>query len=191
MHNQNEEVSLLFELFDENNNKSIDAFVSELQKMRAGRANPHLLSGIEVNYYGVMTPLNQMANVTVPEARVLMVSVWDASALKNVEKAIIDANIGITPNNDGKVIRLVFPELTEERRKSLVKEVSALAEKIKISVRNERREINTQLKKLKKDAVITEDDLFSFEKKVDTNANEFIAKIDKIAADKEKEIMSV
>ncbi len=188
---QNEEVALLFEIFEDNITKSIDAFVAELLKMRAGRANPHLLNGIEVNYYGTMTPLYQMANITVPEARVLMVSVWDTSALKNVEKAIIDANIGIMPNNDGKVIRLIFPELTEERRKMLVKEVATLAEKIKVSVRNERREINAQLRKAKKDSSITEDDLFLYEKEVDDRVNGFITKIDKISADKEKEIMSV
>ncbi|MGI6213446.1 MAG: ribosome recycling factor [Christensenellales bacterium] len=191
MNIENEEVALLFEVFEENINKSIDTFIGDLQKMRAGRANPLLLNGIEVNYYGCMTPLNQMANITVPEARVLMVSVWDTSALKAVEKAIIDANIGIMPNNDGKVIRLIFPELTEERRKMLVKEVTSLAEKIKVSVRNERRDINAQLKKYKKDSVITEDDLFLYEKKVDSSTNDYIAKIDKIAADKEKEIMSV
>ena len=188
---QNEEVALLFEIFEDNITKSIDAFVAELLKMRAGRANPHLLNGIEVNYYGTMTPLYQMANITVPEARVLMVSVWDTGALKNVEKAIIDANIGIMPNNDGKVIRLIFPELTEERRRMLVKEVAILAEKIKVSVRNERRELNAQLRKAKKDSSITEDDLFLYEKEVDDRVNGFITKIDKISADKEKEIMSV
>ena len=188
---QNEEVALLFEIFEDNITKSIDAFVAELLKMRAGRANPHLLNGIEVNYYGTMTPLYQMANITVPEARVLMVSVWDTGALKNVEKAIIDANIGIMPNNDGKVIRLIFPELTEERRRMLVKEVASLAEKIKVSVRNERRELNAQLRKAKKDSSITEDDLFLYEKEVDDRVNGFITKIDKISADKEKEIMSV
>lgn len=191
MHIDNEEVSILFEIFQENANKSIDAFNAELLKMRAGRANPHLLNGIEANYYGTMTPLNQMANITVPEARILMVAVWDANALKNVEKAIIDANIGIMPNNDGKVIRLIFPELTEERRKMLVKEVNSLAEKIKVSVRNERREVINQLRKLKKDSGITEDDLFLFEKRMDDKVNDFVAKIDKIALDKEKEIMSV
>ncbi len=191
MHIENEEVAILFEIFDENANKSVDAFITELLKMRAGRANPHLLNGIEANYYGTMTPLNQMANITVPEARILMVAVWDANALKNVEKAIIDANIGIMPNNDGKVIRLVFPELTEERRKMLVKDVNSLAEKIKVSVRNERRDVINQLRKLKKDSAITEDDLFLFEKRMDDKVNDFVVKIDKIALDKEKEIMSV
>lgn len=191
MYIDNDDVKILFELFEEKMSKSIDSFNNELLKMRAGRANAHILDGVEVNYYGAMTPLNQMSNISVPEARVLMVSVWDSSALKSVEKAIIDANVGINPNNDGKVIRLIFPELTEERRKSLSKEVKVLAEKIKVAVRNERRDINAELKKLKKDSSITEDDLINYEKEVDNRVNESISKIEKMTADKEKEIMSV
>ena len=191
MHIDNEEVALLFELFEEKMQKTIETYNSELLKMRAGRANQHILDGVEADYYGTKTPLNQMANISVPEARVLMVSVWDASALKAVEKAIIDANVGINPNNDGKVIRLIFPELTEERRKALSKEVKALSEKIKVAIRNERRDINNHLKKLKKDSEITEDDFIFYEKEVDNSVEKSISKIDKLTQEKEKEIMSV
>ena len=146
-----EEVDFLFETFDEENAKTFENYKTELQGIRAGRANPHILDKVEVEYYGMMTPLNQMANVTIAEARVLVVSVWDKSALKNVEKAILAANVGITPNNDGTVIRLVFPEVTEERRRALVKDIKQGAEETKIVLRNHRRDINEELKKLKKD----------------------------------------
>lgn len=127
-----DEIDLLFDVFDEENQKTFDNFKTELQAIRAGRANPHILDKVEVEYYGTMTPLNQMANVTVSEARVLVVTVWDKSALKSVEKAILAANVGITPNNDGTVIRLVFPEVTEERRRALVKDIKAGAENTKV-----------------------------------------------------------
>ena len=145
-----EEVDFLFETFDEENAKTFENYKTELQGIRAGRANPHILDKVEVEYYGMMTPLNQMANVTIAEARVLVVSVWDKSALKNVEKAILAANVGITPNNDGTVIRLVFPEVTEERRRALVKDIKQGAEETKIVLRNHRRDINEELKKTQK-----------------------------------------
>ena len=152
-----EEVDFLFETFDEENAKTFENYKTELQGIRAGRANHHILDKVEVEYYGTMTPLNQMANVTIAEARVLVVSVWDKSALKNVEKAILAANVGITPNNDGTVIRLVFPEVTEERRRALVKDIKQGAEETKIVLRNHRRDINEELKKLKKDSAIKKD----------------------------------
>lgn len=186
-----EEVDFLFETFDEENAKTFDNYKTELQGIRAGRANPHILDKVEVEYYGTMTPLNQMANVTIAEARVLVVSVWDKSALKNVEKAILAANVGITPNNDGTVIRLVFPEVTEERRRALVKDIKQGAEETKIVLRNHRRDINEELKKLKKDSTITEDDLTNFLEEVDKRLAKEIEKVDETAKKKEDEVMSV
>ena len=186
-----EEVDFLFETFDEENAKTFENYKTELQGIRAGRANPHILDKVEVEYYGTMTPLNQMANVTIAEARVLVVSVWDKSALKNVEKAILAANAGITPNNDGTVIRLVFPEVTEERRRALVKDVKQGAEETKIVLRNHRRYINEELKKLKKDSTITEDDLTNFLEEVDKRLAKEIEKVDETAKKKEDEVMSV
>lgn len=186
-----EEVDFLFETFDEENAKTFENYKTELQGIRAGRANPHILDKVEVEYYGTMTPLNQMANVTIAEARVLVVSVWDKSALKNVEKAILAANVGITPNNDGTVIRLVFPEVTEERRRALVKDIKQGAEETKIVLRNHRRDINEELKKLKKDSTITEDDLTNFLDEVDKRLAKEIEKVDETAKKKEDEVMSV
>ncbi|CDD08914.1 MAG: ribosome recycling factor [Eubacteriales bacterium] len=186
-----EEVDFLFETFDEENAKTFENYKTELQGIRAGRANPHILDKVEVEYYGMMTPLNQMANVTIAEARVLVVSVWDKSALKNVEKAILAANVGITPNNDGTVIRLVFPEVTEERRRALVKDIKQGAEETKIVLRNHRRDINEELKKLKKDSAITEDDLTNFLEEVDKRLAKEIEKVDETAKKKEDEVMSV
>lgn len=186
-----EEVDFLFETFDEENAKTFENYKTESQGIRAGRANPHILDKVEVEYYGTMTPLNQMANVTIAEARVLVVSVWDKSALKNVEKAILAANVGITPNNDGTVIRLVFPEVTEERRRALVKDIKQGAEETKIVLRNHRRDINEELKKLKKDSTITEDDLTNFLEEVDKRLAKEIEKVDETAKKKEDEVMSV
>lgn len=186
-----DEVDLLFEVFEEDNSKTIDNYKTELQAIRAGRANPHILDKVEVEYYGTMTPLNQMANITIAEARVLVVSVWDKSALKNVEKAILAANVGITPNNDGTVIRLVFPEVTEERRRELVKSIKSNAESTKVVLRNHRRDINEELKKLKKDSVITEDDLNNFLAEVDKKLSAAIDKTEEYSKAKEQEVMSV
>ena len=186
-----EEVDFLFETFDEENAKTFENYKTELQGLRAGRANPHILDKVEVEYYGTMTPLNQMANVTIAEARVLVVSVWDKSALKNVEKAILAANVGITPNNDGTVIRRDFPEDTEERRRALVKDIKQGAEETKIVLRNHRRDINEELKKLKKDSTITEDDLTNFLEEVDKRLAKEIEKVDETAKKKEDEVMSV
>jgi ribosome recycling factor len=185
------EVELVFEELNTRSEKSITAMKNELAAMKAGRANVRILDKILVDYYGTPTPINQMANITVPEARVLAISVWDASAIKNVEKAILASNIGITPINDGKLIRLIFPELTEERRRQLVKEVKTLGENTKVAIRNIRRDAIEDLRSLKKNSIITEDGLDKFEKDVEKAVNGFIAEIDKMMADKEKEIMSV
>lgn len=186
-----DEVDLIFEEMNEKYAKTLHNFSSELKSIRAGRANPHILDKITVDYYGTPTPINNMANITVPEARLLVISVWDKSALKNVEKAILAANIGITPNNDGNVIRLIFPELTEERRKALVKDLKNNAENTKIVLRNARRDAIEQLKKLQKDSSITEDDLKDFTADVDKALAKQIEDVDKLTKDKEQEILSV
>ena len=185
------EVAMVFDDLEERTAKTISNLRTELQSLRAGRANPHILDKVTVPYYGVDTPLNQMANITVPEARMLVINVWDQSALKAVEKAVIAANVGIFPTNDGKVLRMVFPELTEERRKALVKEVKVAGENAKVAVRNIRRDAIDLLRGYKKDSVVTEDDLFALEKDVDKAVNAAISDIDKICSDKETEIMSV
>ena len=168
-------VDLIFEEMKEKFTKTVHNFSTEMKSMRAGRANPHILDKVMVDYYGTPTPINNMANITVPEARLLVISVWDKSALKNVEKAILAANIGITPNNDGNVIRLIFPELTEERRKALVKELKTNAENTKVVLRNARRDAIDALKKLEKDSEITEDDLKDFTADVDKALSSEIA----------------
>ena len=185
------EVAMVFDDLEERTAKTISNLRTELQSLRAGRANPHILDKVTVPYYGVDTPLNQMANITVPEARMLVINVWDQSALKAVEKAVIAANVGIFPTNDGKVLRMVFPELTEERRRLLVKEVKVAGENAKVAVRNIRRDAIDLLRGYKKDSVVTEDDLFALEKDVDKAVNAAISDIDKICSDKETEIMSV
>lgn len=185
------EVELVFEDLDERTQKSIHQLNYEFNNMRAGRANVHILDNVTVEYYGVDTPLNQVANVTVPEARMIMITVWDASILKKVEKAIIDANIGITPNNDGKNIRLIFPEPTEERRRALAKDIKACAEKAKVAVRNIRRDAMTDIKNLEKSKVITEDMQKNYEADVDKKINARIEEIDKLAQAKEAEVLKV
>ena len=171
--------------------KTVDSYKTHILNIRAGRANPHILDRVMVDYYGTPTPLNQMGSISVPEAKMIVVSIWDLSALKAAEKAIIDANIGITPNSDGKVIRLIFPDLTEERRQALVKELKQTTENAKVNLRNHRRDANEGLKKLKKDSLITEDDVKALEKDVDKLLADYTAEVDKAFKDKESEILSV
>lgn len=171
--------------------KTISVLLRDLSTLRAGRANPQVLDRILVDYYGSPTPINQMGNISSPEPRILMISVWDASALGAVEKAIQKSDLGINPNNDGKCIRLVFPELTEERRKELVKVVRKKGEEAKVAIRSIRRDANEQIKKQRKDSVITEDDQKIMEDSAQKLTDEKIKEIDKIIADKEKEILSV
>lgn len=163
----------------------------ELGQIRAGRANASLLDRITVNYYGAPTPLNQMASIQIPEARVLMITPFDKSILQDVEKAIMASDIGISPTNDGNVIRLVIPQLTEERRKDLAKDVKKEAENAKIAIRNIRRDAIDEYKKQQKNGDITEDDLRGLEKDVQTLTDNSIKEVDKIAADKEKELLEV
>ncbi|MDR1094217.1 MAG: ribosome recycling factor [Clostridiales bacterium] len=171
--------------------KSVEFFKTEMGNIRAGRANPQILNKITVNYYGTPTPIAQMANISVPEARVLAISVWDASALKEVNKAILASDLGINPTDDGKTIRLVFPQLTEDRRKELAKQTKKICEDSKIALRNERRDAIELIKKLKKDGAITEDELVLYEKDVQKLLEKYSANLDKLLADKEKEIFEV
>ena len=145
-----DEVDLIFDEFDERVAKVLNNFKNEMRSIRAGRANPHILDKITVDYYGTPTPINNMANISVPEARLLVIAPWDKSQLKAIEKAILAGNIGINPNNDGQVIRLVFPELTEERRRSTVKEAKTLVEESKVVMRNARRDAIDELKKMQR-----------------------------------------
>ncbi|KEF39908.1 ribosome recycling factor [Schinkia azotoformans MEV2011] len=172
-------------------NKAIQAFKRELATVRAGRANPSLLDRVSVNYYGAPTPLNQLSSITVPEARLLVIQPYDKSVLNDIEKAILKADLGLNPSNDGTIIRIAIPALTEERRKSLVKDVKAMAEDAKIAIRNVRRDANDDLKKLEKDGQITEDELRSFSDDVQKETDNHVKEIDNITKEKEKEIMEV
>lgn len=185
------EVMELFDNYEIAMKKAVDNYSQQLLNIRAGRANPHILDRITVNAYGAESPLKSVANINVAEARLIVITVWDPSLLKTVEKAIIDSNIGITPNNDGKVIRLVFPELTQERRLQLVKEIKQGAESAKVQLRNARRDANEACKKLRKGNVITEDDEKDILKDIDKKLNDFIAKVDVLCKDKEVEVTSV
>ncbi|HJJ04236.1 MAG TPA: ribosome recycling factor [Clostridiaceae bacterium] len=176
---------------EEKMNKTISVLQENFSEVRAGRANPAILNKIRVDYYGTPTPINQVAGISVPEARLIVIQPWDISLLKEIEKEILKAEIGINPNNDGKVIRLAFPELNEERRKELVKEVKKMAEDSKVSIRSIRREAMDEAKKLQKDNQMTEDELKGAEDKIQKLTDNKIAEIDKILAEKEKEIMSV
>ena len=171
--------------------KTVAALTKEYSTLRAGRANPQLLERVVVDYYGVQTPLTQMGNITAPEPRMLVISVWDQKALPLVEKAIIKSDLGLNPSNDGKIIRLVIPELNEERRKELTKVVRKTVEEAKVAIRSIRRDAMDQIKKLEKNSDITEDDRTKAEKKMQDKTDEAIKGIDAIGAQKEKEIMEV
>ncbi|MDD6060217.1 MAG: ribosome recycling factor [Ruminococcus sp.] len=172
-------------------NKTLNALGNEFASIRAGRANPAVLDKVLVDYYGSPTPVNQMAAISVAEARILVIQPWDKSTLKLIEKAIIASDIVITPTNDGAVIRLVFPQLTEERRKELCKTVKKYGEECKVTVRSIRRDTMEKFKKMKKDSIITEDDMKDCEKKVQDLTDKFCGDVDKAVSEKEKEIMTV
>lgn len=179
------------EQFKEKMTKSVDNLQEEYTTIRAGRANPHILDKISVEYYGQPSNLQSVANVSVSEARTLLIQPWDASLIKEIEKAILVADLGLTPNNDGKVIRLTFPELTEERRKELVKDVKKKGENAKVAVRNIRRDANDMIKKQQKANEISEDEQKDAEDEIQKLTDEFVAKIDQMVEDKSKEIMTV
>ena len=185
---QIEEIFMNFEFDCE---KAIDYMKGEYAVMKAGRANPKLVENIKVDYYGAMTPIKQMGNISIPEPRQIVISVWDKSTLKAIEKAILAANIGVTPQNDGVVIRLIFPVLTEERRRDLVKQVKKLAEDTKVVLRNARREAMDGLKKEKNNKTVSEDLIADYEKEVDKALAKLIESVDKLAKEKEAEVMSV
>lgn len=177
--------------FEEKMQKSVDALYNEYANIRAGRANPHLLDKIMVEYYGTPSTLQSVANISVPEARVIQIQPWEASLIKEIEKAIISSDLGLTPSNDGKVIRLVFPELTEDRRKELVKDVKKKGENAKVAIRNIRRDANDMLKKQNKANEISDDEQKQQEDKVQKLTDKFIAEIDKAVDNKSKEILTV
>lgn len=181
----------IIEAFKDDTKKAENFLKSEYSIVRAGRANPHILDKVMVDYYGVMTPLNQMANVNIPEARMLTVSVWDLNAMGAVRKAIQSADLGLTPSDDGRVIRLVFPALTEERRKEIVKQVKKLCEDAKISIRNARRDCLEMFKQMKKDNELSEDELKTLESQVQKIIESANANVDEICALKEKEVMEI
>ena len=178
-------------VYEEKMTKSYDSMQREFISIRAGRANPHVLDKIRVDYYGTPTPLQQVGNISVPEPRMLQIQPWEKSLLKAIEKAILTSDIGINPTNDGSIIRLVFPELTEERRKELVKDVKKKGEAAKVAVRNIRRDANETLKKTNKAGEISEDDQKDLETKIQKMTDKYIADIDKAVDEKSKEILTV
>ncbi len=177
--------------YEEKMSKSVKNLESELNTIRAGRANPHVLDKIMVDYYGAPTPLNQVGNISIPEARLIQIQPWDISIMKEIEKAINASDLGINPTNDGKVIRLVFPELTEERRKALTKDVKKKGEDTKVAIRNIRRDGIDAFKKLEKANEITEDELKSLEDEIQKITDKNVADIDKLVEAKNKDIMAI
>lgn len=184
-------MSMELEEYQEKMNKSLDSLANEYTTIRAGRANPHVLDKISVDYYGQPANLQSVANISVSEARTLVIQPWEASMIKEIEKAILVSDLGLTPNNDGKAIRLTFPELTEERRKELVKDIKKKGENTKVAVRNIRRDANDAMKKQQKANEISEDELKTAEADVQKLTDEYIAKIDHMVDEKSKEIMTV
>ena len=171
--------------------KSISSLKSELKKIRTGRASLSLLDDIKVEYYGTMTPLNQLATLSVPESRLITIQPWDVSSVNSIEKAILKSNLGLTPSNDGKIIRIAIPPLTEERRKDIVKQVNKMCEDYRVAIRNIRRDANDMLKQLKKDGDASEDDVFKAQEDIQKLTDEHIKQIDDIYKEKEKEILEL
>ena len=178
-------------VYEEKMTKSYDAMIREFTAIRAGRANPHVLDKLKVDYYGTPTPIQQVGNISVPEPRMLQIQPWEKSLIKAIEKAIMTSDLGITPSNDGTVIRLVFPERTEERRKDLVKDIKKKGEAAKVAIRNIRRDANEVFKKQNKANEISEDDMKDLETKTQKMTDKYIADIDKAVDEKSKEIMTV
>lgn len=179
------------QLYEDKMKKTYDNLLSEFAGIRAGRANPHVLDKLRVDYYGTPTPLQQVGNVTVPEPRMIQIQPWEKSLIKEIEKAIMASDIGLNPSNDGQVIRLIFPELTEERRKDLVKDVKKKGEQAKVAVRNIRRDGNDAFKKLTKTNEVSEDEVKQLETKIQKITDKYILEIDKAVEDKSKDILTV
>lgn len=181
----------IFEDMDDRMGKAVEALKREYSRLRTGRASVSLLDGIKVSYYDTPTPLNQMASLAVPESRLIVIQPWDKTAIGEIEKAILKSELGLTPINDGKVIRIAIPPLTEERRKELVKVARKMAEDNKVAVRNIRRDANDMLKDLKKEKEITEDELYRSQEEVQKKTNQFISQVDDLCTVKEKEILEI
>ena len=177
--------------YEDKMEKSLDNLYGEYTSIRAGRANPHILDKITVDYYGSPTPLQQVGNISVPEARMIVIQPWEASILKDIEKALLMSDLGLTPTNDGKMIRLVFPELTEDRRKELVKDVKKKGENAKVAVRNIRRDAMDAIKKKGKEDGISEDEIKEYQDDVQKSTDKYVAKIDAAVEEKSKEILTV
>jgi ribosome recycling factor len=185
------EVKEAFDEYELSLMDTVDHLKGELTQVRAGRANPQILNKIVVDYYGTMTPITQMANISVPEARLLQISLYDVSMIKAVVKAITASDIGITPSDDGKVIRMAFPQLTEERRRELTKQIKKMGEDYKVTMRNARRDIMDKIKAFKKDSKITEDDVATYEKEIQKTLDNTISNVDNLVKVKEAEILEV
>lgn len=177
--------------YEEKMKKTLGSLEAELTTIRAGRANPHILDKLTVDYYGSPTPIQQVANITVPEARMIQIQPWESSLIKGIEKAILTSDLGLNPSNDGKIIRLIFPELTEERRKELVKDIKKKGEAAKVAVRNIRRDANDAYKKLKKEEDVSEDEIKELEDKIQKLTDKYIKDVDAAVENKGKEIMTV
>jgi len=186
----NEEVQLVFEMAKEKMDKALEHLDNELKRIRAGKANIHILDGVMVDYYGVMTPLNQVSNISTPDAKTIAIQPWEKKMIDPIEKAIQQANIGITPINNGELIRLIIPPLTEERRSQLVKQVKNEGENARVSIRSSRREANDEYKQMQKDG-LAEDDAKRAEENVQEITNEYSEKVDKIVEEKEEDIMTI
>ena len=187
----NEDVELIFEMSRERMVKAIEHLDNELMRIRAGKANVHILDGIVVDYYGTPTPLNQVSNISTPDAKTIAIQPWEKTMIDPIEKALMVSNVGITPSNNGEIIRLIVPQLTEERRKELVKQVKKITEEYRVAIRNSRRDAIDSLKKQKNDKEITEDELFRFQEDAQSETDRFIKQIDELMAEKEKEVMEV
>ena len=182
-------IESIYQETKESMGKSVEALKNELKRLRTGRASLAILDGIKVNYYGTMTPLNQMATLAVPESRLITLQPWDASVIKDIEKAILKSDLGLTPSSDGKIIRISIPQLTEDRRKELVKVVHKVCEEHKVSIRNFRRDSNDLMKSMKKEGEISEDDAFKGQDRIQKITDEHIKLIDECFTEKEKEIL--
>jgi len=182
-------INSIYEETREKMGKAVSSLENELKKVRTGRASLNIFDGIRVDYYGTLTPLNQMASLAVPESRLITIQPWDATVIKDIEKALLKSNLGLTPSNDGKLIRIAIPPLTEDRRKEIVKQVHKMIEDRKVVVRNTRRESNEMIKELKKDGDIAEDDSFKAQDQIQKITDDYIKLIDEVYAKKEKEIL--
>jgi ribosome recycling factor len=186
----NEEVQLIYDITKERMEKTIEHLDTELVRIRAGKANVHILDGIVVEYYGAPTPLNQVSNISTPDARTIMIQPWEKTMIDPIERALMQSNVGITPANNGEVIRLTIPQLTEERRRDLVKQVKNEGENARVSIRNSRREANEEYKQMQKDG-LSEDDAKTAEEQIQKLTDEFAEKVDKVVEAKEQDIMTI